>query len=116
MKSSSFLLTDEEKARAEAFADSEVERINPRCRAAYRTTVLARVSAEIIEDRKLQEAFQARLLDSAVEKLADADVTLHAELGDGDRWFSDPVERQAARERGLLLARMEAEQGVDASW
>lgn len=114
--SSSSSLSDEERARAEAFADAEVERINPRCRSAYRHVVLQRVTAEIIDDRNRQLAFQALIVGQADDVVRHSAAEIDAYEEAIERWESDPAARRAVRERALLLAKLESEQGVDASW
>lgn len=116
MKAAAAALTTEERARAEAYAEAECDRINPRCRAAYRATIFAKRSAEILEDRNRQAAFQGLILDQALANIVDRTDRLWESDAAAGAWQADPVERRAARERGLLLARMEREQGVDASW
>lgn len=107
--SSSSCLTEEEKAVAEFFADAECERIRPRNRDAYRATVLARKSAELIANRAAIAGLRTQFVQSGMDVLVAQD-----EAADG--WSADPDQRRAARERGLLLARLEAEQGKDPSW
>lgn len=114
--SSSSSLSEEDRARAEAYADAECDRVNPRSRLAYRHTVLQRVIAEIIDENNRLKAYQAQVVDEVlarVERTVPTSEEIHEAV---EFWLADPAERKAARERGLLLARMEAEQGVDASW
>lgn len=116
MSSSSSSCTTEERARAEAYAEAECDRINPRCRAAYRATIIAKVLAEASTDAALQRAFQARILDSAVAKLTETPLCEPVSDEPAEVWATDPTERRAIRERALLLAQMEREQSMDHSW
>lgn len=116
MKSSSSSCSTEERARAIAYAEAECDRIQPRCREAYRATIVAKRLAEIAEENRAHSAFSARLVaaESALSRIPVPSTPVDAIVDDG--WLSDLDERRAARERGLLLAKMELEQGSDAPW
>lgn len=114
--SSSSEPTDEEWRAIVAFASSEVERIKPRNPDAYRATVIARKLDEISENRAQRSAMEAMFVGAASVKVATATIEESAPIDLGAGWEPDPNERRAIRERALLLAKMEAELGADASW
>lgn len=125
--SSSSALSDEESRAAAVYAESECDRKRPHNRAAYRATVLARKCEEIVADRESARAFQARITAAGASErtgvlvppsdrcLSAVDVQPGIDA-DTEPWEPDPIERRAIRERALLLARMEREQGCDPTW
>lgn len=114
--SSSSALSPTEKAVCEYWADAETMRMQPRCPAAYRATVLARKQAEIIAQRAFHVEHIGRIVDSVLDSVTP-EVHYEAPI--------DPLIARRARELGIeagraeraeLLAKLRAEQGADPSW